>query len=133
MHWKLKSRALERGITTAAALRRVLAAHGLVISAGKMSGMWSGTPLTIRLQDLEVICTALACYPSDLLAPEGRPASHAALSADHRPAATEGPAARARPARRDGAEGRQPSHQLATEAASRRDQTAPARRLVPPL
>ncbi|GAA5032730.1 hypothetical protein GCM10023335_75540 [Streptomyces siamensis] len=38
MRWELKSRALERGITTSAALRRSLASHGLVISAGKMSG-----------------------------------------------------------------------------------------------
>lgn len=50
MRWQLKLRAAERGIPTAAALGPLLAAHGLCVSAGKMSGLWSGTPVTIRLE-----------------------------------------------------------------------------------
>jgi len=38
-----------------------------VISAGKMSHLWSGTPLTVRLEDLDFLCAVLACQPSDLL------------------------------------------------------------------
>ena len=34
----------------------MLAEHGLVISAGKMSGLWSGQPASIKLDDLDVIC-----------------------------------------------------------------------------
>ena len=70
MRWELKTRAMERGIATAAAMRRRLAAYGLAVSAGKMSGLWSGTPVTIRLEDLDYICAVLACRPSDLLVTE---------------------------------------------------------------
>ena len=37
------------------------------ISAGKMSALWVGTPTTIRLDDLEIICAVLDCTPTDLL------------------------------------------------------------------
>ena len=48
-------------------MRRRLAEAGLDISAGKMSALWTGTPTTIRLDDLELICSVLDCTPSDLL------------------------------------------------------------------
>lgn len=48
----------------------MLADHGLVISAGKMSGLWSGQPVTVRLSDLDVICAVLGCQIGDLLIPE---------------------------------------------------------------
>ena len=37
------------------------------ISAGKMSALWTGTPVTIRLEDLDVICSVLDCEIADLL------------------------------------------------------------------
>lgn len=67
MRWQLRQRAVDRGITSAAEVRRRLAAAGLRISVGKMSALWSTTPISIRLDDLEVICAVLACEPSDLL------------------------------------------------------------------
>jgi DNA-binding Xre family transcriptional regulator len=48
-------------------MRRRLAEAGLQISAGKMSALWTGAPTTIRLDDLDVICTVLGCTPADLL------------------------------------------------------------------
>ena len=63
-------RAAERGIWKSAELRRMLAAAGLEISAGKMSGWWAGTPPTIRLDELDVLCALLECSPSDLMTPE---------------------------------------------------------------
>jgi DNA-binding Xre family transcriptional regulator len=48
----------------------MLAEAGLVISVGKMSNLWSGQPVTIRLDDLEVICEVLGCDPGDLLVRE---------------------------------------------------------------
>lgn len=63
-------KAAERGIWKSTELRRMLAAVGLEISAGKMSGWWTGTPNTIKLDDLDVICVVLDCEPSDLLIPE---------------------------------------------------------------
>ena len=43
----------------------MLAGAGLEINAGKMSGWWTGTPNTIRLDDLDVICAVLNCEPSE--------------------------------------------------------------------
>jgi DNA-binding Xre family transcriptional regulator len=59
--------AAERGIWKSTELRRQLADAGLEISAGKMSGLWTGTPTTIRLEDLDVICSVLNCAPTELL------------------------------------------------------------------
>ena len=70
MRWNLRMKAAERGIWKSTELRRLLAEAGLEISAGKMSALWTGTPTTIRLDDLDVICAVLQCRPSDLLNPE---------------------------------------------------------------
>jgi putative transcriptional regulator len=67
MHWNLRMKAAERGIWKSLELRRLLADAGLEISAGKMSMLWTTTPTTIRLEDLDVICTVLDCTPADLL------------------------------------------------------------------
>lgn len=67
MRWNLRLTAAERGIWKSTDLRRQFADAGLEISAGKMSALWAGTPTTIRLEDLDVICTVLNCTPSQLL------------------------------------------------------------------
>lgn len=67
MQWNLRMKAAERGIWKSVELRRLLAEAGLEISAGKMSMLWTTTPTTIRLEDLDVICAVLECTPSDLL------------------------------------------------------------------
>ncbi len=48
----------------------MLADRGLVISAGKMSGLWSGEPNVVKLRDLDVICAVLGCGVQELLIPE---------------------------------------------------------------
>jgi putative transcriptional regulator len=70
MQWNLRLRAAERGIWKSAELRRMLADAGLEISAGKMSSWWAGTPITMRLDDLDVLCSALECTMNDLMSPE---------------------------------------------------------------
>lgn len=70
MRWNLRMTAAERGIWKSTELRRLLAEHGMVISAGKMSGLWTGQPASVRLDDLDVLCVVLDCQPSDLLKPE---------------------------------------------------------------
>jgi DNA-binding Xre family transcriptional regulator len=70
MQWQLRLRAAERGIWKSTELRRLLAEAGLEMSAGKMSALWTGTPTTIRLDDLDVICSVLGCDPAALLIPE---------------------------------------------------------------
>jgi len=70
MQWNLRLKAAERGIWKSTEMRRLLAEAGLEISAGKMSALWTGTPTTIRLDDLDVICSVLECDPAELLIPE---------------------------------------------------------------
>jgi len=70
MQWNLRLRAAERGIWKSAQMRRMLADAGLEISAGKMSSWWAGTPPTMRLEELDVLCAVLNCTPNDLMTPE---------------------------------------------------------------
>jgi len=69
VRWQLRLRAAERGVFKAVEMRRLLAEAGLEISAGKMSALWSTTvaPVSIRLDDLEVICRVLGCDAAGLL------------------------------------------------------------------
>jgi DNA-binding Xre family transcriptional regulator len=70
MKWNLRLAAANRGIWKASEMQRMLAARGMVISAGKMSRLWSGNPNTIRLDELDVICAVLGCGVDELLLPE---------------------------------------------------------------
>jgi putative transcriptional regulator len=70
MRWNLRMKAAETGIWKSTEMRRRLAAAGLEISAGKMSALWTGTPTSIRLDDLDVICAVLDCSPTELLITE---------------------------------------------------------------
>jgi DNA-binding Xre family transcriptional regulator len=70
MKWNLRLAAAQREIWKASELHRSLAEHGLVISAGKMSGLWSGKPVSLKLEDLDVICAVLGCEIGELLTPE---------------------------------------------------------------
>ena len=72
MRWNLRLAAANRGIWKASELQRMLADHGPHISAGKMSGLWSGNPASIKLSDLDVICAVLDCGVEELLIPEPR-------------------------------------------------------------
>lgn len=70
MRWNLRLAAARRDIWKASDLQRLLAEHGLVVSAGKMSGLWSGRPASLKLDDLDVICAVLGCGVDELLVPE---------------------------------------------------------------
>lgn len=67
MKWNLRLIAAQREIWKASQLQQMFAEAGLVVSAGKMSHLWSGQPVTIRLADLDIICAVLDCTPNDLL------------------------------------------------------------------
>lgn len=100
MKWNLRLAAASRGIWKASELQKMLAGRGLVISAGKMSGLWSGNPNAVKLADLDVICAVLGCEIGELLVPEpgkaGTPGTATAMQA----AVGGGPAVA--PKRRDG-------------------------------
>ena len=70
MKWNLRLAAANRGIWKASEFQRLLAGRGLVISTGKMSGLWSGHPNAIKLGELDVICAVLGCDIAELLVPE---------------------------------------------------------------
>ena len=79
MRWNLRMKAAERGIWKSTELRRMLADGRPGDPAGKMSGWWTGTPNTIKLDELDVICAVLGCEPSDAVDPR------AGQGAPHRP------------------------------------------------
>lgn len=70
MRWNLRMKAAERGIWKSTEMRRRLAEAGLEISAGKMSALWTSNPISLRLDDLDVICAVLEASPDELLIPE---------------------------------------------------------------
>jgi putative transcriptional regulator len=91
VRWNLRLAAAQRDIWKASELQKMLADAGLVISAGKMSNLWSGQPVTIRLDDLEAICGVLGCEPGDLLIREpGKARRGEQRAGDDAPAAVAG-------------------------------------------
>ncbi|MCX2733463.1 helix-turn-helix transcriptional regulator [Saccharopolyspora sp. NFXS83] len=70
MRWNLRLAAANRGIWKAGDLQRRLAERGMVISAGKMSALWSGQPGSVKLDDLDVLCAVLGCEVDELLIPQ---------------------------------------------------------------
>ncbi|MGH8961334.1 MAG: helix-turn-helix domain-containing protein [Jatrophihabitantaceae bacterium] len=104
MKWNLRLAAANRGIWKASELKRMLAERGVVISAGKMSGLWSGQPNTIRLDELDVICAVLGCGVEELLLPEpdSVPEPTPASSPGERVAATSGHDRSVKPRSRSG-------------------------------
>ncbi|WP_329406791.1 helix-turn-helix transcriptional regulator [Nocardia vinacea] len=103
MKWNLRLAAANRGIWKASELQRMLAEHGLIISAGKMSGLWSTDSLTsIKLADLDVICTVLGCEVGELLIPEPEKVTRPTEGADAAPAAVSASGEQVVPKRRDG-------------------------------
>ena len=102
MKWNLRLAAAQRDIWKASDLRRMLAERGLVISAGKMSGLWSGAPASMKLEDLDVICTVLGCEIGELLIPEPDKVAATKEVAPRRAAAAASPKLGVVPRRRDG-------------------------------
>jgi DNA-binding Xre family transcriptional regulator len=97
MRWNLRLAAANRGIWKASDLQRMLAEAGLVISAGKMSGLWSGTPASIKLDDLEIICAVVGCGVEELLIAEPAKVARRAEDPPSGQATASRPAARPSP------------------------------------
>jgi len=98
MKWNLRLAAANRGIWKASELQRMLADAGLVISAGKMSGLWSGNPASIKLDDLDVLCAVVGCSVQELLIAEPAKVALNTHDQDDRQALASGPAAPSGPA-----------------------------------
>jgi len=60
--------AAERGVWTAAHLRRLLASEaGYEMSAPSVAALMAAEPAQVKLTTLAALCTALQCSPNDLL------------------------------------------------------------------
>src|SRR5262249_31136517 len=102
MKGNLRLAAANRGIWKASELQRMLAERDLVISAGKMSGLWSGDPASIKLSDLDVICAVLGCGVGELLIPEPDKVGSGTREQEGQAATASAGPPRVTPRRRDG-------------------------------
>ena len=102
MKWNLRWAAARRDIWRPSDLLKAFEEVGFTPSLSKVAALWSGKPISVRLDDLDKICAALDCTVADLLeaeplAPGERRANIAARVRRRRPAGR--PSGR-RPARR---------------------------------
>jgi hypothetical protein len=67
-----------------------------------MSGLWSGKPASLKLDDLDVICAVLGCGIEELLIPEPETVTPAQPAEQEEAEAADGGSRRVRPRNRGG-------------------------------
>ncbi|MFF7082672.1 helix-turn-helix domain-containing protein [Streptomyces lavendulae] len=70
MKWNLRWVAARRDIWRPTQLQAAFAEVGFHPSLSKVAALWSNKPITVRLDDLDKICTALDCTVADLMEAE---------------------------------------------------------------
>ncbi|AVZ77093.1 XRE family transcriptional regulator [Streptomyces lunaelactis] len=70
MKWNLRMVAAQRDIWRPTELLAAFRAVGFSPSLSKTSALWGGNPVTVRLDDLDMICAALECTVEDLMRAE---------------------------------------------------------------
>lgn len=75
MKWNLRWAAAKRDIWRPSDLLKAFEEAGFTPSLSKVAALWSGKPISVRLDDLDKICAALGCTVADLLEAEPLPAS----------------------------------------------------------
>lgn len=70
MKWNLRWAAAKRDIWRPSDLLTAFREVGFEPSLSKVAALWSGKPISIRLDDLDKICAALDCTVADLLEAE---------------------------------------------------------------
>ncbi|MCX5238924.1 helix-turn-helix transcriptional regulator [Streptomyces prunicolor] len=70
MKWNLRWAAARQDIWRPTDLLAAFATVGFTPSLSKVAALWGGTPVTVRLDDLDKICQALNCTVADLLEAE---------------------------------------------------------------
>lgn len=70
MKWNLRWVAARRDIWRPSQLQVAFREVGFNPSLSKVAALWSNKPITIRLDDLDMICTALGCTVGDLMEAE---------------------------------------------------------------
>jgi DNA-binding Xre family transcriptional regulator len=70
MKWNLRWAAARRDIWRPADLLKAFEDVEFTPSLSKVAALWSGKPISVRLDDLDKICAALHCTVADLLEAE---------------------------------------------------------------
>ena len=70
MKWNLRWAGAHRDIWRPSDLLAAFREVGFEPSLSKVSALWSGKPVSVRLDDLDKICAALGCTVADLLEAE---------------------------------------------------------------
>src|SRR5260370_1848262 len=70
MKWNLRWAAAKRDIWRPSDLLAAFERAGFTPSLSKVAALWSGKPISVRLDDLDKICAALGCTVADLLEAE---------------------------------------------------------------
>jgi DNA-binding Xre family transcriptional regulator len=70
MKWNLRWAAARRDIWRPSGLLTAFEDVGFTPSLSKVAALWSGKPISVRLDDLDKICAALGCTVGDLLEAE---------------------------------------------------------------
>jgi DNA-binding Xre family transcriptional regulator len=73
--WNLRWAAARQDIWRPSDLLTAFTEIGFTPSSSKVAALWSGKPITVRLDDLDMICAALHCTVADLMEAEPVPAS----------------------------------------------------------
>jgi DNA-binding Xre family transcriptional regulator len=68
--WNLRWAAARRDIWRPSDLLRAFEEAGFTPSLSKVAALWSGKPISVRLDDLDKMCAALGCTVADLLEAE---------------------------------------------------------------
>jgi DNA-binding Xre family transcriptional regulator len=67
MKWNLRWAAARRDIWRPSDLLKAFEDVGFEPSLSKVAALWSGKPVSVRLDDLDKMCAALGCTVADLL------------------------------------------------------------------
>jgi len=68
--WNLRWAAARRDIWRPSDLLKTFEEVGFTPSLSKVAALWSGKPISVRLDDLDKMCAALGCTVADLLEAE---------------------------------------------------------------
>lgn len=70
MKWNLRMVAAQRDIWRPTQLLKAFEEVGFTPSLSKVAALWSNKPVTVRLDDLDMICAALDCTVAELMLAE---------------------------------------------------------------
>ena len=92
MKWNLRWAAAKRDIWRPSDLLKAFEEVGFTPSLSKVAALWSGKPISVRLDDLDKICAALGCTVADLLEAEPLAGADGAERSSGRPGQAARPA-----------------------------------------